>query len=146
MASYYMAIIHHRNILYKHHPEYQSVISVSTVSKENMDSSNAPFTCPECGNLYSSQRNVNRHRRSAHEGQRFVCDHCTKSFASKQKLHQHKCAACSQQRLSEYRCSKCPEVFPSPRDLAVHFRRCHSSGATQTSRDDARPSTSSGDR
>ncbi|XP_048244540.1 uncharacterized protein LOC124126724 isoform X2 [Haliotis rufescens] len=101
-----------------------------------------PFTCPVCGNLYSSERNVNRHRRSAHEGQRFVCEKCSKSFASKQKLNQHKCAACSQQRLSEYRCSKCPEVFPSPRDLAVHFRLCHSSGATQTSRHDARPSTS----
>ncbi|XP_048251532.1 uncharacterized protein LOC125379300 [Haliotis rufescens] len=37
---------------------------------------------------------------------------------------------------------KCREVLPSPRDLAVHFRRCHSSGATQTSRHDARPSTS----
>ncbi|XP_048238897.1 uncharacterized protein LOC124129020 [Haliotis rufescens] len=137
-----MAIIHHRNILYKHHPEYQSVISVSTVSKENMDSSNAPFTCPVCGNLYSSQRNVNRHRRSVHQGQRFSCEKCSKSFASNQKLNKHKCAACSQHRLSEYRCSKCPEVFPSPRDLAVHFRRCHSSGATQTSRHDARPSTS----
>ncbi|XP_048251530.1 zinc finger protein 324A-like [Haliotis rufescens] len=100
-----------------------------------------PFTCPVCGNLYSSQRNVNRHR-SVHEGQRFACEKCSRSFASNQKLNKHKCAACSQHRLSEYRCSKCPEVLPSPRDLAVHFRRCHSSGATQTSRHDARPSTS----
>ncbi|XP_046574743.1 zinc finger protein 628-like [Haliotis rubra] len=72
-----------------------------------------------------------------------VCDRCSKSFTRHEKLKQHTCAL-SQQRLSEYRCSKCPEVFPSPHDLTVHFRRFHSSGASQASRDDAQPSTSRG--
>ncbi|XP_046544073.1 zinc finger protein 671-like [Haliotis rubra] len=108
-----------------------------------MDSTNAQFTCPQCGKGFNRKDNLCRHVRSVHRGERYVCFTCTKSFASNQKLKQHKCAL-SQQRLSEYRCSKCPEVFPSPRELGVHFRRVHSSGTTTQTDVHARPSTSRG--
>ena len=47
------------------------------------------FTCEICGKPHQYNKDLLRHKRSAHEGQTYACDKCTKKFKRKDDLKNH---------------------------------------------------------
>lgn len=84
------------------------------------------FRCHRCPNAYKSSRNLRRHVKSAHLGEKpFVCDLCGKEFSQKTVLEAHHSTHVQERN---YSCEVCQKRFKSSKLLKLHVTR-HVKGA-----------------
>lgn len=79
------------------------------------------FRCNSCPNMYKSSRNLRRHIKSAHLGEKpFVCDLCGKEFSQKTVLEAHHNTHIQEKN---YSCEVCSKKFKSNKLLKLHILR-----------------------
>ncbi|XP_065077550.1 gastrula zinc finger protein XlCGF57.1-like [Ochlerotatus camptorhynchus] len=79
------------------------------------------FRCHSCPNSYKSSRNLRRHVKSAHLGEKpFVCDLCGKEFSQKTVLEAHHSTHVQERN---YSCEVCLKRFKSKKLLKLHVIR-----------------------
>nr|XP_019537892.2 gastrula zinc finger protein XlCGF57.1-like [Aedes albopictus] len=84
------------------------------------------FRCHRCPNAYKSSRNLRRHVKSAHLGEKpFVCDLCGKEFSQKTVLEAHHSTHVQERNFS---CEVCQKRFKSNKLLKLHITRHVKSG------------------
>ncbi|XP_055543700.1 gastrula zinc finger protein XlCGF57.1-like [Wyeomyia smithii] len=91
------------------------------------------YACQSCTNSYTSSRNLRRHVKSAHLGEKpFVCDLCGKEFSQKTILEAHHSTHVQEKN---YCCPVCAKRFKSGKLLKLHETRHTRSVQVKTSVD-----------
>jgi len=89
------------------------------------------FQCVDCGKQYSSERSLQQHVAIVHHGQRgFECQECGKSFTRVTSLRVHRLTHTNE---TPYRCEFCPQGYKEKRNLLKHIERQHSTESTYSS-------------
>ncbi|XP_055586645.1 gastrula zinc finger protein XlCGF57.1-like [Uranotaenia lowii] len=79
------------------------------------------YQCHSCPNTYTSSRNLRRHVKSAHLGEKpFVCDLCGKEFSQKTILETHHSTHVQDKNFD---CEVCQKKFKSKKLLDLHLKR-----------------------
>ncbi|XP_055617846.1 gastrula zinc finger protein XlCGF57.1-like [Toxorhynchites rutilus septentrionalis] len=91
------------------------------LSHEVIHTGERNFQCQSCPNAYKSGRNLRRHVKSAHLGEKpFVCDLCGKEFSQKTVLEAHHSTHIQEKKFS---CEVCLKLFKSSKSLKLHLVR-----------------------
>ena len=81
------------------------------------------FKCDKCERSFNAIQNLNRHRKTVHEGlNKFECTECGKCFTSKCNLQNHMDA---HKRIKRYKCNHCDKSYAEHRNLQKHMKAQH---------------------
>ena len=95
------------------------------------------FTCEICGKTFQQNKNLLRHKRTAHEGVRFSCSFCQKEFKRKEDQDRHE-TTCGLP-MQEHKCPRCNKLCATAHGLKWHMS--HHAQGTKRKIDDE-PSSS----
>ena len=80
------------------------------------------FQCSQCDKLFSNNKGVHRHIRSAHEGVKYACNQCDHQATHQSSLKIHIQA---KHEGVKYACNQCDYQAGYPSHLAIHMKRKH---------------------
>ncbi|CAK4083296.1 unnamed protein product [Aphanomyces euteiches] len=80
--------------------------------------------CPECHEFFLTKKSLRGHVRGVHMAQSFECSDCSNSYSSQANLNKHRRIA-HEEGSAKYKCDLCPQAFHYKHVLRKHMEKTH---------------------